>query len=512
MAPPGKGEGFMKHIWMRSIGAGLGILLLLTGCTGGQTALSSVSGTETSTVGDPTSSEQDTADSSASSGENVPGTTLPGTPGSSSSDGKTVPRTDPTETDPATSSSGVNTTATTENPSAERPDLRHTFVLSTFMALDGDTNAAKNQRILRNTRDAGLNAVEVTWLSTEESILAALQAAEKVPGIALLVQNARGADQKGTNLGGIAASYMPSAVSAEEIGRWSRTLRGYDALAGYYVWDEPYLPQLELCGRLTELYRSADPDHMAFSCILPSYGEYRWPSTYPAYVDSYLRTVRPEVLSLDYYPFLFQTDIATTSDLYRDMGYMRKKSLEYGIPYWHYFQAIQNGQPLTVPQIQVQMAVGLTYGVKGLSYYTSQYSLTDVNGHPTAAYAALKAVNTRVKNIGNLLYGKTNAALYHTGLAASYNDAYFLDTLASSPWLSSAPANLSIGVFTDGSAIYLAVANKSHTASVSGTLELKREYALAEYLPDGDTVRSLSRGRSISLNLEAAGIQVFILK
>lgn len=498
----------MSRFWPRIGSIFAGMALLLAGCAG-QPAASSVSDTVPLQTAYGTSTEENVTSSPVSmTNGNAPDT---GTTAISHGQSENTTHTNSAGTSASSVSSSTTTTTTSSNVSTEPFDPRNTFVLSTFMALDGDTNLTKNQRILCNTRDAGLNLVEVTWLSTEESILAALRAAETVPGISLLVQNARGADQKGTNLGGIGTAYMPASISAGEVNAWVKKLQGYSSLAGYYVWDEPNSQRVEDCRKLTDFYQAADPERLAFSCILPSYGEYRWPSSYPAYVDAYIQTVQPAVLSLNYYPFNFQSSIQTTSDLYRDMGYMRKKSLENKIPYWHYFQAIKDGKSLTVPQIQVQMMLALAYGVKGLSYYTSQYSITDVNGNPTANYAALKSLNTRVKNIGNFLYNKTNAALYHTGLDASANAQYFLDELSASPWLKAAPANLVIGVFTDATKVYLAVANKSHTSSVSGTLELQKNFSIAEYLPEKNITRDLSCGNTISLALGAAEIQVFVL-
>lgn len=107
------------------------------------------------------------------------------------------------------------------------------------MAFDGDTAAAKNQRIVRNTRDAGLNLIEVTWLSTESSVLAALEAADAVGGVGLLIQNARGLNDSGTNLGGIGTSHLPKTITEAEVAAWVNKTRNYKSLYGYYVWDEP---------------------------------------------------------------------------------------------------------------------------------------------------------------------------------------------------------------------------------------------------------------------------------
>lgn len=385
------------------------------------------------------------------------------------------------------------------------------FLLSTFMAFDGDTVPSKNQRIVRNTRDAGINLIEVTWLSTESSILSALEAADAVGGIGLLVQNARGLNDSGTNLGGIGTSHLPQTITEAEVAAWVNKTKSYKSLYGYYVWDEPGTASFADCRELTNLYRRLAPDKMAYSCIVPSYGPYTWPTGYPAYVDDYLRTVQPQVLSMDYYPFQFQSSIKTTSDLWRDLGYLRKRAKEAGIPHWHYFQAVDGSSSLSVEQIQVQMSAALAYGVKGLSYYNSWNSLTNTDGSPTTNYEALKTINWQARRIGDLLYDKQNIAIHHTGLSASYDSTYYLDSLSSSPYISSAPDDLIIGVFARDDNAYLVIANKDHTAGVSGSIALKYEMPLAQFLPDTGNIQSLGTGSSLSLSLEAGGVAVYVL-
>ena len=459
--------------------------------------------------------QTDTSDSSETSlSGSEAETTTSGNPESSDSTNSYI------TTTPGSSDSSPTTAPDSPNPSettaptnpTETKEWNQTFILSSFMALDGSLDITKNKKVLQNSRDGGLNMVEVTWLSTEESILAALDAAEAVGGIQLLVQNARGIGDVGTNLGGMGNTHTPKAIVTSEVENWAAKLSAYSCLAGYYVWDEPTSNSFNVCKQLTSIYKRVAPNKLAFSCVFPSYGNYRWPADYPAYVDQYIRTVNPQVLSVDYYPFQSQSSIKTTSDLWRDMGYMRKKSLEAGIPYWHYFQATKNGASLSVEQIQVQMMACLAYGVKGMSYFTSQNCLTNSNGAPTANYNALKAVNFKARNIGDLLFDKTNAALYQTGLSTYNNNIYYLNALGDSPWINSAPDNLIIGVFTDSSNTYLAVVNKDHTASIQGRLELKNAFSVSQYMADINETRSLSdSSSSIDLSIGAGDIAVFIL-
>lgn len=507
----------MRRISSLLAAAVLCLCLFATACQSGGIPESAADGADSSMSAENSSDAQTNTDNPAGSTFSVSDST---TSASGNTESPTTPS--PTEPGPSTGENRPPTQPSAETPSTEpKPTLTYTqpdangnqagFLLSTFMAFDGDTAAAKNQRIVRNTRDAGLNLIEVTWLSTESSVLAALEAADAVGGVGLLIQNARGLNDSGTNLGGIGTSHLPKTITEAEVAAWVNKTRNYKSLYGYYVWDEPGTAGFADCRKLTDLYRRLAPDKMAYSCIVPSYGAYRWPTGYPAYVDEYLRTVKPPVLSMDYYPFQFQNSIKTTSDLWRDLGYLRKRAKETGIPHWHYFQAIDGSNALTVEQIRVQMSAALAYGVKGLSYYNSWNSLTKADGSPTANYEALKAINWQARRIGDLLYDKQNIAIHHTGLSAGYDSTYYLDPLSASPYIADAPDNLIIGVFSGGDSTYLVIANKDHTAGVSGSISLKTAMPLAQFQPDSGNTRSLGTGSRLSLSLEAGGIAVYIL-
>lgn len=385
------------------------------------------------------------------------------------------------------------------------------FILSTFRALNGDPTMDK--KALSQTKDAGIDLVEVTWLSSTVKLNAALKTAEDV-GIKLIVQDL-------STFSAFQNSIIPP-FTEETVAKSVLLLKKYKMLEGYYVWDEPYQIDFAKVRRLRDLFKKYDPDRLAFSVILPSYGIYKWDdSSYPRYVDNYLKVVDPEVVSFDYYPFRNNSDSLINNDLWKDLGYIRKKALEYNKPLWFYFQAvaINPGEVImNLERIRAQMYAALAYGVKGLSYYytSNNGALLDLDFNKTMLYDDLKILNAEVKNIGNLLFSKHSEKIYHTNIKSG-NDAlnsHFLDNFQNSDLFKSAPDNLVIGVFGDSSAKkYVLVTNLSHTKDVNGNIELRKTMEITYFDKKDNTEKPISNSlSSLDIKLPAGEAILYILQ
>lgn len=352
------------------------------------------------------------------------------------------------------------------------------FVLSTFFALPGSGNATEYRRILTKTKAAGLDLVELPFISAA-ALDVAVRVAEEV-GIKVLAQDH-------SVFSGIGKE-SPVFKEQDVINRIN-SLKRFNILEGYYVWDEPFEVDFGKVKQLNDVFRKNDPGRLPFSVIFPSYGVYNWESgaynwddnSYTRYVNNFLDQVDPVVLSFNYYPYRTNTAEANliTNDLWKDFGYIRKKALERNKNLWYYFQAVSLlpdvESIINLERIRAQMYGALAYGVKGLSYYNTHGSLLDANGEETAIYNDLLQLNKEVKNVGNFLFNKTSEKLYQTGLNTQNNTAYFLDKISDSDLIASAPDHLIIGVFSDStSKKYILVTNKSHDTRVTGSIGLKR--------------------------------------
>lgn len=385
------------------------------------------------------------------------------------------------------------------------------FMLSTFYAINNVGDTSIYGKILRQTKEAGINLVEITF-QNRVIVNMALDIAES-EGIKILAQDLDAFSGFQTQ--------APSCTEDTIINNISR-LNNYQMLEGYYVWDEPFTPNLTQAKEIHDLFKEHDPSRLAFTVMLPSYGPYVWSdSTYPGYVDNYLSTINPDVVSFNYYPFrdnLASTTLST-NDLWKDFGYIRKKALLSNKPLWYYFQAVSISPDvvsiMNLARIRVQMYAALTYGVKGLSYYTSHRALIDpVTYEKTAMFNDLKALNTEVKNVGNFLLDKQSEKLYHTGVSTLNRTRYYLDQFSLSTLLNTAPNDLVIGVFGDSSTTKtLLVTNKNFSATKTGTITLKSLKKVSEFNKSNGTTTLLSNSTtSIAISLPPGGAALYIIE
>lgn len=234
------------------------------------------------------------------------------------------------------------------------------FVLSTFFAVGGSANKELYTKMLRLTKESGINLVELTF-SSGQALTTALDVCEQ-----LQLHNLA---QDLTQFSGF-GSQAP-AFTDEIAQQTVQLLQQYQYNTGFYIWDEPTKEYFADVRHIKDTFTNLAPEKLAFSCIYPSYSGYTWHNgSYPAYVDEYIQTVDPAILSMDYYPYRDGSSELFGSDLWRDMGYFRKKSIETGKPFWFYFQAVGDLQEkvpgfMTVEK-QKHSVRALCYGDKGI--------------------------------------------------------------------------------------------------------------------------------------------------
>lgn len=370
------------------------------------------------------------------------------------------------------------------------------FVLSTFFAVGGSADKQQYTKMLTLTKESGINLVALTFLSGQ-ALDTALQVCEEI--------QLNNIAQDLTQYSGFGDQAPPFTDQIAE--QTVQNLQKYQYNIGFYVWDEPTMEQFENTAKMKQAFQKLAPQKLAFSCIYPSYGKYDWASgRYPIYVDTYLKTVDPPVLSMDYYPYTDENSQLVGSSLWQDLGYLRKKSLETSKPFWFYFQAVgdlQNKTPefMTVEKTKGQMYAALCYGVKGLSYYTSYGALVTESGEKSENYDALTAVNMRVKAMGNFLLNKTSQAIYQTGLGLRQENVYYLDHLADADFTVDTSGTLLIGLFTDAKNQYMLIVNLqvNDTRPTTGSITFPQSIKATDF-DTGQTQQT----STLSLTIEPA--------
>src|SRR6476469_4241605 len=140
--------------------------------------------------------------------------------------------------------------------------------------------------------------------------------------------------------------------------------RSFPAFAGFDVFDEPPPPKFPTVGAVTALVRELAPTYLPYSNLVPGNG-----SGYASFVQNFIDTVRPPVLSFDRYPIL---QSGLDLNYFDNWAIIRRAGLAAGIPTWTYIQSVKFAGRV-VPnesQLRWQVNTSLAYGCKGIQYFT----------------------------------------------------------------------------------------------------------------------------------------------
>jgi hypothetical protein len=228
----------------------------------------------------------------------------------------------------------------------------------------------------------------------------------------------------------------------ERIRQRVQTLAGrhdHPALAGINLFDEP---RKSMFGRLkfakTEVReRFPDTRDLPYANVYPSYAARSalGARSYGEYLDSYLKGVRPPLLSFDHYPLL--TGDRITDDYFANWAAIRNRALKYRIPSWILIQSVgfegtiispARRKPREISELYWQVNVSLAYGAKGIQYFTYwtprsdppriefTEALVSESGRLTQLYDNAQEVNGYLRIVGRELLSLTSEAVMHAGV------------------------------------------------------------------------------------------------
>lgn len=205
----------------------------------------------------------------------------------------------------------------------------------------------------------------------------------------------------------------------------------HPACWGYNLCDEPNSRLFPYLGRLVSHLRKVHPGRLGFINLLPTYADdaqlgERGPHSYDTYVADFMRQVNPDVLCMDYYPYM-QPGHDTRDGYRHNLAILRKHALAAKIPFWNYFNDMVFGQGYwehydpTAAQIRWQIYTSLAYGAKGVIYFcywtpgwlhSEGVACVASDGRLTHHYAEARRINAKLKNLGPTLMRLTSTAVY----------------------------------------------------------------------------------------------------
>jgi hypothetical protein len=303
---------------------------------------------------------------------------------------------------------------------------------------------------------------------------------------------------------------------------------------GWYLWDEPgnnrksctplnIVPNddNEDINRMAKQIRSDSifNKKMDFVNLFPSY----WYGTattedYEKYIDAFISSeeYKPRVLCFDHYPNLKDDEGGFRKDFFANLAIIRKKSLEFEIPFWMIVLSSEHlsYRKVEFEDISLQVFSALAYGAKGIGYYLyskcwehvtyKSWILENYVDDPSVAdslhgplYVPVQNLNKQVQVLGKILSELESVDILHTSdypnnqkdiahsLLKKNESNRLLKEITINENVNDDPKIL-IGVFevkadTNRIGKYLLVVNKDVQRSSEYLIKLNRTYKLYKF-------------------------------
>ncbi len=255
--------------------------------------------------------------------------------------------------------------------------------------------------------------------------------------------------------------------------------KDHPAFWGYYLTDEPAAEDFAGLATLNRTLLELDPQHLPYINLFPIYATSGalGTSDYDTYLRTFIETVRPAILSYDYYIFLKAGD---RQDYFTNLEAARREALRAEIPFMQIIQANEHMsyRDVDAADLRWQVYTTLAYGAKGISYFTYAVppvdsfgdGLLDRSGQPTAKWGYAREINLEVTQLGEHLIGLTSTGVFFTDPPKSP-----CQSLAASELVAQAEGGkLQLGEFRDeAGGRWLMVVNLDRSAQARATLVLK---------------------------------------
>jgi hypothetical protein len=151
--------------------------------------------------------------------------------------------------------------------------------------------------------------------------------------------------------------------------------RTHPGLGAYFVDDEPTAAEFGAVAAVVGQLRAADPAHPAYVNLLPDFvkPEDLGTDSYEQYLARFVDTVRPQLLSYDYYPFK-KDEHGKDRDrptFFSNLALMREQALRHDLPFMLIVLAMPHARyrDPTEAELRWQVLHALAFGARGISYF-----------------------------------------------------------------------------------------------------------------------------------------------
>lgn len=265
--------------------------------------------------------------------------------------------------------------------------------------------------------------------------------------------------------------------------------KNHPATAGYYIKDEPRVPDLQDAATRYKKLINLDPEKIPHVNLFPSYAtgalanvEYE-----TEYVEKWIAlvgAVNLKYLSFDNYPFMEDGSLREVP-YYKDLDVIRRMGLKYKVRTSAYLQSIGSSIGLRRPnanELRYSAFTNLAYGIKlpvWFTYWTPIGStekftnaIVDAQGNKTDLYDPFKQINGEIKQLGKTLMKLDAIAVYHAGVAIPSGSKRTPSDFVWKAAEENEPMLITHFVNPVDNQIYIMVVNKSLTENKSFTFKV----------------------------------------
>jgi hypothetical protein len=211
-----------------------------------------------------------------------------------------------------------------------------------------------------------------------------------------------------------------------------------DDVLSVFIWDEPSPTMMDVCAVINKQVNKYGDDIFGYINLHPNYSDQQLQRdglTYAEYLQYFVDTCKPKVISYDHYPFY--KDKIGHDKMFENLDEIRKCCNNNGLEFMTFIQSAEyfNHVLPTEEMLRYQVATSLAYGAKGILYFTYAQVIHDTNsecfgpavldksGKRTHVYESIKQINREIQENGNLFM-----QLQHDGVVFISEDYKKLST------------------------------------------------------------------------------------
>lgn len=309
------------------------------------------------------------------------------------------------------------------------------------------------------------------------------------PSLDLLVKACRCADRYGVKVLG----RCPEMASHPTLA--AQTLKQEKGFFGYYLQDEPSVPEIRQRQKEIDRLRTIDMTHVFYINLYPCYHE-SWiePATKAKTYAEYLKALSAtscQQLSFDFYPV---TTAGLRPTWYHNLEMVRSESLASGKPFWGFVLSVPHDVPFTsgtyyptptMSSLRLQVYSNLAYGAQAIQYFTYWTPISlrfhyhdapiDKDGRKTRTYALVQQMNRELRQVARLFHGANVLSVHHLGnIPEGATRQTKMPTNIRSLKIKGRPGAIISQLEKDGRQ-YLAIVNKNHEDTLKVSIKARND-------------------------------------